>query len=60
MRVREKGEGVPVRSLRAPSHVPSQPQTAANVRGFSLTSLGFAVETDWLLEQRRFELSVPP
>jgi hypothetical protein len=30
-----KGEGVPVRSLRVPSHVPSHPQTAAKVRGFS-------------------------
>src|SRR4029077_6250524 len=55
-----KGEGVPVRSLRVPSHVPSQPQTAAKVRGFSPIASGFTAETDWLLEQRRFELSVPP
>ena len=55
-----KGEGVPVRSLRVPSHVPSHPQTAAKVRGFSFTASTFTAETDWLLEQRRFELSVPP
>ena len=51
-----KGEGVPVRSLRVPSHVPSHPQTAAKVRGFSLTASGFTAETDWLLEQAGFEL----
>ena len=60
MPVREKGEGVPVRSLRVPSHVPSQPQTAAKVRGFSVTASGFTAETDWLLEQSGFELWVPP
>ena len=46
-----KGEGVPVRSLRFPSHVPSQPQTPAKVRGFSVTASGFTAETDWLLEK---------
>ena len=46
-----KGEGVPVRSLHVPSHVPSHPQTAAKVRGFSLTASGFTAETDWLLEE---------
>ena len=55
-----KGEGVPVRSLRVPSHVPSHPQTTAKVRGFSPIAAGFTAETDWLLEERRFELSVPP
>src|SRR5580693_9492125 len=55
-----KGEGVPVRSLRVPSHVPSQPQTAAKVRGFSPIASGFTAETDWLLEEAGFELSVPP
>ena len=54
-----KGEGVPVRSLRVPSHVPSHPQTAAKVRGFSLTASGFTAETDWLLEESGFELAVP-
>src|SRR5438270_5222207 len=54
-----KGEGVPVRSLRVPSHVPSHPQTAAKVRGFSPIASGFTAETDWLLEQAGFELSVP-
>src|SRR5439155_15961854 len=55
-----KGEGVPVRRLRVPSHVPSHPQTAAKVRGFSLTASGFTAETDWLLEGGGFELPVPP
>ena len=59
MPVREKGEGVPVRSLRVPSHVPSQPQTAAKVRGFSPIASGFTAETDWLLEEGGFELMVP-
>ena len=54
-----KGEGVPVRSLRVPSHVPSHPQTAAKVRGFSLIASGFTAETDWLLEGDGFEPSVP-
>ena len=55
----KKGEGDPVRRLRVPSHVPSQPQTAAKVRGFSPTASGFTAETDWLLEGSGFELSVP-
>jgi hypothetical protein len=55
-----KGEGVPVRCLHVPSHVPSHPQTAAKVRGFSLTASGFTAETDWLLEGSGFEPSVPP
>src|SRR5260370_37698478 len=59
MPVREKGEGVPVRSLRVPSHVPSYPQTAAKVRDFSPTASGFTAETDWLLEGGGFEPSVP-
>jgi hypothetical protein len=54
-----KGEGVPVHSLHVPSHVPSHPQTAAKVRGFSPTASGFTAETDWLLEQAGFELPVP-
>src|SRR6202035_1974410 len=60
MPVREKGEGVPVRSLRVPSHVPRQPQTAAKVRGFSPIASGFTAETDWLLEEMGFEPLVPP
>ena len=59
MPVREKGDGAPVRSLRVPSHVPSHPQTAAKVQGFSPIASGFTAETDWLLEQSGFELSVP-
>jgi len=54
-----KGEGGPVRRLRVPSHVPSHPQTAAKVRGFSLTASGFTAETDWLLEQAGFKPSIP-
>ena len=60
MPVREKGEGVPVRRLHVPSHVPSHPQTAAKVRGFSPIASGFTAETDCVLEQRRFELSSHP
>jgi len=52
------GEGGPVRRLYVPSHVPSHPQTAAEVRGFSLTAAGFTAETDWLLEGDGFELSL--
>jgi hypothetical protein len=55
-----KGEGGPVRSLHAPSHVPSNAQNAAKVRDFSLSASGFTAETDCLLEQGGFELSVPP
>jgi hypothetical protein len=56
---REKRPRSPVRSLHVPSHVPSRPQNAAKVRGFSLTASGFTAETDWLLEERGFELLVP-
>src|SRR5207237_6648534 len=59
MPVRKKGRRSPSYSLRVPSHVPSHPQTAAKVRGFSLTASGFTAETDWLLEQSGFELPVP-
>src|ERR1700730_14802329 len=54
-----KGEGGPVRRLHVTSHVPSHPQTAAKVRGFSLTASTFTAETDWLLEGDGFELPVP-
>ena len=53
------GEGVPVRSLHVPSHVPSHPQNAAKVQGFSRTVSAFTAETDCLLEQAGFEPSVP-
>jgi hypothetical protein len=59
MPVREKGEGVLVRSLHVPSHVPSHPQNAAKERGFSPSDSEFTGETDWLLEQAGFELPVP-
>ena len=59
MSVREKGRRRPVRSLHVPSHVPSQPQNAAKVRGFSRTAWAFTAETDCLLEQAGFELPVP-
>jgi hypothetical protein len=55
----KKSEGVLVRSLHVPSHVPSHPQNAAKERGPSPSDSEFTAETDWLLEQRRFELSVP-
>jgi hypothetical protein len=55
-----KGEGGPVRSLHVPSHVPSHPQNAAKVRGFSRTASAFTAETDCLLEESGFELMVPP
>ena len=54
-----KGEGGPVRSLHVPSHVPSHPQTAAKVRGFSPIASGFTAETDCPLEGSGFELTVP-
>jgi type I restriction enzyme, S subunit len=46
----------PARPFSRPSH----PQNAAKVRAFSRTASAFTAETDCLLEQRRFELSVPP
>jgi hypothetical protein len=55
MPVREKGQSSPGSSL----HVPSRPQTAAKVRGFSLTAQRFVIETDWLLEGDGFEPLVP-
>src|SRR5438105_11790318 len=54
-----KGEGGPVRSLHACSHVPSQPQTAAKVRALRLQPTRCTAETDWLLEESGFELAVP-
>src|SRR5204862_2127821 len=54
-----KGERGPVRSLHVPSHVPSPPQNAAKVRGFSRTASAFTSETDCLLEEARFEPLVP-
>jgi hypothetical protein len=54
-----KGEGGPVRSLHVPSHVPSHPQNAAKVRGFSPSASAFTAETDCLLEGTGFEPAVP-
>src|SRR6202022_4645450 len=51
-----KGEGVPVRSLRVPSHVPSHPKPAAKGGGFPPKATGSLAETDWLLEGTGFEL----
>ena len=45
MPVRENGRRSPVRRPPVPSQVPSHPQTAAKVRGFSLTAPGFTTET---------------
>ena len=54
-----KGEGGPVRGLRVPSHVPSLPQNAAKMPGFSCTVPAFTAETDCLLEESGFEPLVP-
>src|ERR1700731_1393503 len=59
-RQRERAKESRFAALRVPSHVPSHPQTAAKVRGFSPIASGFTAETDWLLEEAGFELSVPP
>jgi hypothetical protein len=42
------------------SHVPVRAQSAAKPRGSRPAALGFTAETDFALEGRRFELSVPP
>src|SRR3954449_2625638 len=54
-----RGEGGPVRTLHVPSHVPSHPQNAAKVRGFSRTVSAFTAETDSPLEEGGFEPLVP-
>jgi hypothetical protein len=54
-----KGEGGPVRGLHVPSHVPSHPQNAAKLQGFSRTASAFTAETDCLLEEAGFEPLVP-
>ena len=54
-----KGKGVPVRRLHVLSHVPSDPQTAAKVRGFSRAAPLCTGETDSPLEEAGFELVVP-
>ena len=59
MSVREKGRRRPGSSLHVPSHVPTHPQNAAKVRGFARTASAFTAETDCLLEQAGFELTVP-
>jgi hypothetical protein len=45
--------GKPIRDKIAAS------KNVAKVRGFSLSDSGFTAETDWLLEEDRFEPSVP-
>jgi hypothetical protein len=60
MPVREKGRRRPGSQPARPFSRPQPPQNAAKVRGFSHTASAFTAETDCLLEQRRFELSVPP
>jgi len=59
MPVREKGRRSPGSQPARPFSRPQPPQNAAKVRGFSLTAAGFTAETDWLLEEAGFELSVP-
>jgi hypothetical protein len=60
MPVREKDQDEPGCEQLLPSHVPSNAQTAAKVRGFSPTAPRYTSETDWLLEETGFEPSVPP
>jgi hypothetical protein len=60
MSLREKGRRRPGSQPARPFSVPSLPQNAAKVRGYSRTASAFTAETDCLLEQRRFELMVPP
>ena len=60
MPAREKGQTNPGSQPPRPFSRPSHPQTAAKVRGLSLTASGFTTETDWLLEESGFEPSVPP
>jgi hypothetical protein len=57
---RERAKQARFASLHVPSHVPSHPQNAAKVQGFSRTASAFTAETDWLLEEGGFELVVPP
>jgi hypothetical protein len=59
MPVREKGRRSPGSQPARPFYVPSHPQTAAKVRGFSPIASGFTAETDWPLEESGFEPSVP-
>ena len=58
-RQRERAKESRLAACASPSHVPSHPQTAAKVRGFSPIASGFTAETDWLLEGDGFEPSVP-
>jgi len=58
-RQRETAKESQFAACTTPSHVPSHSQTAAKVRGFSPIASGFTAETDWLLEEAGFELSVP-
>jgi len=56
---REKRRKGRVRSRPVRSLVLMHAQTAAKPRGLSRSALGFTAETDSLLEQTGFELSVP-
>jgi hypothetical protein len=59
MPIREKGWRSPGSQPARPFSRPKPLQNAAKVRDFSLTASGFTAETDWLLEESGFELSVP-
>jgi hypothetical protein len=54
-----KGEGVAVRSLHVPSHVPGHPADRRQVRGFSSPPPGCIAERDSPLEDSGFETPVP-
>ena len=59
VRQRERAKEARFAACTSPSHVPSHPQNAAKVRGFSRIVSAFTAETDCLLEQAGFELPVP-
>jgi hypothetical protein len=55
-----KGEGVPVCRPARPFSRPQPPADRRQSAGLFAYSLRVTAQTDWLLEEARFELSVPP
>ena len=55
----KKGKERRVRGQPVPSLVPMHELTVAKPRHSSAPALGFSAETDSLLEEARFEISVP-
>src|SRR5437763_9363104 len=60
MPVREKGRRRPGSPPARPFSRPQPPADRRQSAGFSPMASGFTAETDWLLEESGFELSVPP